>query len=763
MARPDPKYDIVLNNLGFMLARKNNERGPRMWRVDASGASIAEQSPTEARYGNQPATVEMPMVWKTAHLGYGDEETRVEGRYHYANNVDARFANQVIPGPLVTTIETTTPTANVSKFIEYDGKLFFLGGRYVPYILPADDSINASLDLGAGKAGVDMEAFNGILYVSQGYGSGDYIYSKNGTGAWAEDADVQAGHMTVLKNRLYAASGTAKVRWVESNPVTIADWSAEYTVGDPGTAITSIAMLGDLLYVGKRDGLYALDSSGIGVPLTPELRNYVSTSNCAGMVAWHGTLWVPHLRGLLNYQNLGDRGNLVISVGPGRGSVRANKVSGRVTALCGDDRWLYAAIYTEANETYILAGREGSDSEPEAVIWHPIAKFADASTPCYAMTISGLWSTPRLWMGYGTDVAYLKLPAYADNPLRDSNYRYARSGSLYYSRHNWGSPTTLKVWKSIAIEADNLSSTRYFSIYYRIDGGSWVNAGRAIRSPRTVLKLSDSGVSGAAIELRLDYSMDSTSNPIVLRSLVVTGAERPAQVDQISMGIRCVDNLKCNDGSTDRRSAATMLGQLKNLATLGQAVTLKDTIGSTRYVLVQPGVTEQEIAREGNLYPEMVATVRASVFGVTQVVYEEFNFAIGGGSGSFAIPWAIPWAIGTTTLGGSQSFPYSGGAPTQCILIIGGPIANAVITNTTTGKSVNFTGTTIAAGDAYTIDMTTSSPTVLDAAGIDRSANEKAGQLEDFNIAAGENMFTLAGTSITAATYIKLLYVVKDN
>ena len=99
-------FDITIDSRGYMLARKNQlTEGGRSWTTESAGFSTTQQSANEKRYGTAPPTVEAMMVWSTTHMGYGEERQRIDGAYNYGVNVDARFYEQVIPGPMVYTID----------------------------------------------------------------------------------------------------------------------------------------------------------------------------------------------------------------------------------------------------------------------------------------------------------------------------------------------------------------------------------------------------------------------------------------------------------------------------------------------------------------------------------------------------------------------------------------------------------------------------------------------------------------------------------
>ena len=693
-------YDITLKQgvvtRGYLLARQGSlGRGTRRWSVEAVGASIAQQTPTEARYGNQPAIIELPMVFRSTHKGYGDSRVMADDRYHYSLNVDGRFPQQVIAGPLVNevathkdfevTITDNTETistafqsgelfaanggavpgvgdyfevlglgdftaddletakgsavaandffevtnnglgmeavaylglgANCVGFFEQDGMLFFVGGRKCLY-LKTDGASGIAKDFGAGEVATDCVMFDGKAYVGLGYGTAFHERASNAdpTLGWSQAAALYMGYISPFKDRLWASTSIHEVKCVATAPKTAANWSCAYGVGDPGKSITSLAELAELLYVGKTNGLFVLDSSGLGQMATPELGSVVSSANCVNMRPWHGSMWVPHERGLFNYRAMGTQGFLVTPATPGAFAAADNPIKGKITALVGDDRWLYAALYTADGDTYILAGRQAMGDEQAfgPMIWHPLAKLTGKK--CDAMHISGLWTNPRLFLSHNKDVAYIILPRKGENPVSDTAYRYALSGSIYYPAHCWLSPTTKKLWKSIEIEGSKITSARYIDVYYCIDEGVWLKAGTANRSPRDIVALPAAGVGGTKIEIRLDLTLpDATQTPRIY-SVVVRGVERPPTIKVITVAIRCADNMRLNSGRPERRTGAEILTELEALAQLDEAVILRDTIGVERWVLVLPPIGEVETVQRDGQKPEKVAMVRMAVF-----------------------------------------------------------------------------------------------------------------------------------------------------
>ena len=112
----------------------------------------------------------------------------------------------------------------------------------------------------------------------------------------------------------------------------------------------------------------------------------------------------------------------------------------------------------------------------------------------------------------------------------------------------------------------------------------------------------------------------------------------------------------------------------------------------------------------------------------------DFPDAVGdryGGSQRFAIQLECHnpfWrgqslVVKNITVNGTTNITYDGQYPTEPIINIVGPITNPVLTQVVTGKKLDFTGTTIAAGDNYLIDTRYGYKTVLDGNLISRVAN----------------------------------------
>ena len=132
---------------------------------------------------------------------------------------------------------------------------------------------------------------------------------------------------------------------------------------------------------------------------------------------------------------------------------------------------------------------------------------------------------------------------------------------------------------------------------------------------------------------------------------------------------------------------------------------------------------------------------------------------------TFTLPLSLPWNIGSNSLNSSVPILYSGTYVTHPIITVYGPVADLIITNTTTGDKLDFTGHTITAGKVYTIDTRYGYKTVTDELGtahLDKLTSDS--DLSTFSFVprpaapGGINTLSVSGTGATTATNIYISY-----
>lgn len=139
---------------------------------------------------------------------------------------------------------------------------------------------------------------------------------------------------------------------------------------------------------------------------------------------------------------------------------------------------------------------------------------------------------------------------------------------------------------------------------------------------------------------------------------------------------------------------------------------------------------------------------------------------LGGGPGGGAVPTAVPTPVGTSVADISTDIEYPGNwesIPERILLY--GPITDPILTNSSTGEVLDFTGYTIADGDYYEIIPSYGVQTVKDSSGTDH-INElsKASDLSTFHLGVspevpgGNNSLGISGTGINSNSELEVYW-----
>lgn len=245
----------------------------------------------------------------------------------------------------------------------------------------------------------------------------------------------------------------------------------------------------------------------------------------------------------------------------------------------------------------------------------------------WALTDATMFTTFAGPQGVASSATLLhRIPSQNGSPLADDGVfsaNYCGSARIDLGSTDWGAPTTPKVFRSVEIWADNLQSGyRYCDIYYTIDAStSTAYLGRAQDSPRTTLYFPSSTnyfATGQAIDLSLRSGIVGTNYALtpIYRSIVLRGQLRPRAVETITAVVRITDNLPDRRG-TPMRTGPVMLAELRTLAEQTKAAYLVDLAGATNWVSVLSPIDENENYQQGEVNPEVAATIRMAVLTFT--------------------------------------------------------------------------------------------------------------------------------------------------
>lgn len=661
-------YDVIINGKGYLLARPGQTgRGQRSWR-----RRKPPKSDFRIAYGDvQQGELEGEFIVNfdnTPASGWGQQRRLRggEGRYAYAQNVDARVPGQVILGPLVTAvtlaaISATAPNGNgiMGGFYEFtagnSGKVYFAWGQFIVGIttstmaVDAQEDLTEAADLNLANAYVRQVAvFDTYAHLAVANDStevahvlvrqtadGDANFAKGNAGTEYDALCVSADSTGAV---LYGAKredspSTSQIDKLPSGTAaTTGTWTDNNVkIGDTGEICKWLVPYGYQIFAAMPNGFYGFDEALNSPNVLPELRNYRGTSNGLQAWQWHGSLWIPTARGLAFYNgSVGFAGpDVGTTVLKDSGSDHfGNPVSG-----CGDAEWQYVSYWngSASGTIYIFAGRE-DDGSPTGLVWHPIIFLDTASQAAIGcMAITGQTTPPKLLLGRkGTVATALQhcMVSRAENPLQDPLYEYAASGTLYTSEHDCGVAGVSGTLEDITVSFTDVDADETLVVSYSMDHGTtWTqlrnSAGTAVTlnnntsSPYVGYPVNDSTRVGETVQFKVAFARGSTvTKTPVLLSIKARVIKRYTRVQLIDCTTRIRDDLEDRNGNVCLDSGATLLSNLTDLEGGTTRFTVTDPLGTALTCLLHGDVQVDNPADMDDAYPELLATFRLRVLTV---------------------------------------------------------------------------------------------------------------------------------------------------
>lgn len=449
-------------------------------------------------------------------------------KYVSARGADAAFPQQIILQPQAVTVSVASgqpALGAVIKQVDFTG-----GGTTNTYLVQTGTTIHAlngsqqwtAVASMNGNNATDAVVHGGAISVAFSHG---HKYATTGSGAWTSVPSTITDRLGVLGQNI----------WRSDSPNTLysasainGTWSSAYTVADSQFNVNSITGLEQVLMIGKEDGIYSIDAEGVVVPFTPELRAQADTNFASVKAActFNGDYYFRTLNGIIRIS--GSDGSKK-RVGLDQ-LVSPDFPTPRVTALCSDDRFLYALCDNASNDLMILRMNIYGN-------WHVFYWDGTSGTKQGEhIAISGALGYPALFFSYydGSSTyttKYIRLSTFP-NPRQDSNYRYDVADQNKWIRlGRFSSPEAPCVFDRVIIQSTNLSSTITVTPYYSVDGGAITQFGSsaATTSPLTTIQPT-TPPSGHVWDfyLYLGNMTDNTTTPVINR-ISFKGRLRPSR------------------------------------------------------------------------------------------------------------------------------------------------------------------------------------------------------------------------------------------
>lgn len=523
------RYDYMLNGKGFMLAR--GQYKGRAWQRTGTPDTPGTRTETDAKYGAVADQLDHPEVWDDWSGGFGQAYRRAgENTYHWAENFDARFPRQLVHCQALRLIADTlaSPTSSdprgrnvcVEHFLDAPprdvlrpppgtGVVWWLGEHATeaqPTGLASEGSAFAVTDLAGsylpwvGKPAI----FGSFIFVGMATGNFQRITLFDisyGTG----DCNAPGVDFVTAGGRLWRSLGTnyrptvLRSLAAGADSTATANWSASLGVGTDVLPIQDLMAFEDQVFVGMPNGLYAGDQSGTFVNVLEDLSYQTHYDNCRDIVVHNGQVIVQHVAGVFSYQP-NDYVARVAEIGPPVQNQRG-PIQGMVRCLRGFGPWLYAGLWT-GSQSHLLVGEQ----DGRGYRWHTqqrlphIARVHRLHFDGITTSSGAARSVPnRLWVATDASIGatgtapiyYLPVPRLNGNPLAPDpvfSANYVGSARIDLGAVDGGAPSTLKVYRSVELWADNLASAaQWCDVYYTVDGLTRAKLGTVAQSPKSTL------------------------------------------------------------------------------------------------------------------------------------------------------------------------------------------------------------------------------------------------------------------------------------
>ncbi|KKN62894.1 hypothetical protein LCGC14_0507470 [marine sediment metagenome] len=277
------------------------------------------------------------------------------------------------------------------------------------------------------------------------------------------------------ENFVWRARNQNPAEWTGTNQTSVSKaddvvWSANMSfgtgipVGTRDHLITNIAVYNNLLWVGKEDSVWYIESDGTydrAHPLQIGLEAMAEPDNNRAMVAKDLFLffnWAHSVEKLYG-SNLTD-------IGPWRGMGLPERARGPIVDLVPAIGWLFAAVDGGAKgQSSVLAYNDRG--------WHTLYRgpargksdFAQLSNPrirnLHWQSVSGEFALNFLWFESGGDIMFMRMPRKALNPALDSSMDLALVSYVTSSIHDAGYSNLEKHFEQVHLSHPGANQIRY--------------------------------------------------------------------------------------------------------------------------------------------------------------------------------------------------------------------------------------------------------------------------------------------------------------
>lgn len=659
---------------------------------DDIGLDIYHQSPIIGKFGpaeqNQNNNIrEKSVIIDNLVNGMGMSHRDIPNTYAFAINGYARSPRKFMPGGQLTEISlaglgwtTDQLSGEIRCANEWGGDIYVGAGQFILKFTAGLGNPSQDYNMGNNNQIDSAITYNNIPLFStdQTFSTWQYLTAydtglghwktahKTGDPASSADHPVNYTHPVYLEkmktvfqevdgiggNRLIGNDSLLTYTQVQTTNIDtmIGDttaYGASLACGDTSYRIQNIFETAHIFAIGKADGVYGIESSGIYCPnYVPDMKKNPSLLNNLWGEYFAGKLFVGTYQGLLMVDIASqERQDVPLYVSPSYYYSNETPIFGVPTAGCPDNGWLAVWLWngTDSHLCYLRPKEDTAASQtPNPVIWHGSECTIENMrvTLAFKTSISG---APRMLIG-GHDgtrmhLYWLSLPVEGDpytDFLSGGSHTFSPTCKLYIPFQDWDDANAKKIVRRYDLKTEGLSiplldsdtgeqtgteNRGVLTIFANSDSGSriffenveptapnseWKIQGIASDSiqGKTTLIPSSGGAEGDEIGILLIGDLTDLSDnpgitssiykPFVIKSIKIRAEVLIEQLEEKTYKVILGYLSSTTSGGRDFEQIQTKLNKLISLQDSGP-VNFLDELGTISVAKLEPGLTYELI------------------------------------------------------------------------------------------------------------------------------------------------------------------------
>lgn len=325
-------------------------------------------------------------------------------------------------------------------------------------------------------------------------------------------------HRTAGLQVMRAAAGSSQIS--RSNSTT---WGSDLTfgtahvVGGTETTITNLFIHNGNPYVGKEEGIYAIDQADQPTLLSSGMKDNLDRNNGYAAASKDSSLYVSW--GHSVSQMVGATFVDILNWRAGFDGVGKNQ-TGNVSCILPAIGWLFFAIDGGTSNYSTVYAWNGQGLHEVFRSFQVGQRIKEISW----QTSEG--TRPRLWIHCANEFLYIDFPLQSANPLKDTGLYYHWEGVWVSSTIDGDEPTLKKLLHSIRLAVWSLGTSGSIEVDYQadtdVDSTTWTNISAYFDAPLDEVVLDLGNLHRWRIRLRL--ITNTASSPVVIEKIGMLGS-----------------------------------------------------------------------------------------------------------------------------------------------------------------------------------------------------------------------------------------------